>query len=104
MPETFTISGITLSVNVDAVDDEIEKGLEWWKKVPDASKPLCPFVTVRRLCPDICGTILAHLDVYKECPFKSGVYINSFLVEFVDKVLESYRKKKADGKMKGYNI
>jgi hypothetical protein len=93
MSETFTIDGISLTVNVDIIDKEMAKGLEWWKSCPDASRPICPFVSVRGLCINLCGNIFAKLDVYKECPFKSGVYANSFLKEFVDKMLEFYRKR-----------
>lgn len=104
MSETFTISGITLTVNVDIIDDKMIKGLEWWKRSPDRALPLCPFVIVHKSCKELCGQIFAHLNVYKECPFKSGVYIQSFLKEFVDKVLEIKRKQKADEKMKRMGI
>jgi hypothetical protein len=86
------------------LEKEMAKGLEWWKKCPDASKPICPFVIVHRRCADLCGDIFTHLDVYKQCPFKSGVYIDSFLKEFVDKVLEAYRKKENDKKMGNYSV
>ena len=102
--ESFTISGILITVNLDAVDDEMIKGLEWWKKVPDLSKPLCPFVSVRSRCIESCGSMIKHLDVYKQCPFKSGVYISSFLKELVEKILESKRKQKVDKEMSHMNI
>jgi hypothetical protein len=104
MSETFTISGKTLTVNVDIINKEMAKGLEWWKSCADGSKPICPFVSVRGLCTYLCGQIFVKMDVYKECPFKSGVYVDSFLKEFVDKVLEAYRKKENDKKMGNYSV
>lgn len=103
MSETFTISGITLTVNVDIIDKKMIEGLKWWKASPDASLPLCPFVMVHKSCPDMCGKIFAHLNVYKECPFKSGVYIQSFLKELAEKIIDAWQKKENDKKMSRYS-
>jgi hypothetical protein len=80
----------SVTVDLNEVNEDIEKWLKWWQG--PGPKDICPFVSVRGRCLDICGRIFPTIEnVYKTCPFKQK-FNEVALKPLVQRILDEISK------------